>query len=81
LPSVMSIPGGESLVARVDGYRSVLNAYDTGREAETLLSSSDRSEGSQWAPRGGESLVTRPLIAVILPPCARYQQRSVKQVF
>ena len=26
---------------------------------ETLLSSSDRSEGSQRAPRGGESLVVR----------------------
>jgi hypothetical protein len=53
--------GGESLVVRVrvDGYRSILDAYDAGKEAETLLSSSDRSEGSQWAPCGGESLVVR----------------------
>jgi hypothetical protein len=25
--------GGESLVVRVDGYRSILDAYDAGREA------------------------------------------------
>jgi hypothetical protein len=50
---------GESLIAHVDGHRSVLNAYDTGREAETLLSSLNKSEGSQRAPRGGESLVAR----------------------
>jgi hypothetical protein len=37
---------GESLVDRVDGYRSILNAYDAGREAETLLNSLNRSEGS-----------------------------------
>jgi hypothetical protein len=52
--------GGESLVVRVGGCRSILNAYDAGKEAETLLSSSDdRSEGSQRAPCGGESLVVR----------------------
>jgi hypothetical protein len=51
--------GGESLVAHVDGYRSVLNAYDTGKEAKTLLSSLNRSEGSQRVLRGGESLVVR----------------------
>jgi hypothetical protein len=27
--------GGESLVVRVNGYRSILNAYNAGREAET----------------------------------------------
>jgi hypothetical protein len=37
--------GGESLVVCVDGYRSILNAYDAGREAETLLSFLNRSEG------------------------------------
>jgi hypothetical protein len=36
--------GGESLVVRVDGYRSILNTYDAGREAETLLSFLNRSE-------------------------------------
>jgi hypothetical protein len=52
--------GGESLVIRVkNNYRSILNAYDAGREAETLLSSLDRSKGSQRVPRGGESLVAR----------------------
>jgi hypothetical protein len=51
--------GGESLVVRVNGCRSIPDAYDAGKEAETLLSSSDRSEGSQRAPCGGESLVVR----------------------
>jgi hypothetical protein len=26
---------GKSLVVRVDGYRSILNAYDAGREADS----------------------------------------------
>jgi hypothetical protein len=53
--------GGESLVVRVNvnGYRSILDAYDAGREAKTFLSSLDRSEGSQRALCGGESLVVR----------------------
>jgi hypothetical protein len=53
--------GGESLVVRVnvDGYRSILNASDAGREAKTFLGSLNRSEGSQRAPCGGESLVVR----------------------
>jgi hypothetical protein len=39
--------GDESLIIRVNSYRSILNAYNAGREAETFLSSLDsRSEGS-----------------------------------
>jgi hypothetical protein len=37
---------GESLVVRVNGYRSILNASDAGKEAETLLYSLNKSEGS-----------------------------------
>jgi hypothetical protein len=32
--SQRALCGGESLVVRVDGYRSILDAYDAGREAE-----------------------------------------------
>jgi hypothetical protein len=39
--------GGESFVVRVNSYRSILNAYNAGREAEIFLSSLNRSEGSQ----------------------------------
>jgi hypothetical protein len=51
----------ESLVVRVDvnGYRSILDASDAGRETETLFSSLNRSEGFQRALYGGESLVVR----------------------
>jgi hypothetical protein len=40
--------GGESLVVRVNvnGYRSILNASNAGRETETFLGSLNRSEGS-----------------------------------
>jgi hypothetical protein len=51
--------GGESLIIRVDGYRSILNAYDVSREAETFFSSLNRSEGFQRALCGGESLIVR----------------------
>jgi uncharacterized protein YktA (UPF0223 family) len=51
--------GGESLVAYINGYRSVLNAYDTGKEAETFLNSLNRFKSLQWALRGGKSLVAR----------------------
>jgi hypothetical protein len=37
--------GGESLVVRVNGYRSILNAYDAGKEAETFLGSLNRFKG------------------------------------
>jgi hypothetical protein len=57
--SQRALCGGESLVVRVDGRRSILNAYDAGKEAKTLLSSLDRSKGSQRAPCGGESLIVR----------------------
>jgi hypothetical protein len=51
---------GESLVVRVkNNYRSILNAYDAGKEAKTLLSSLNKSEGSQRALYGGESLIIR----------------------
>jgi hypothetical protein len=36
--------GDKSLIIRVNGYRSVLNAYDAGKEAETFLSSLNKSE-------------------------------------
>jgi hypothetical protein len=57
--SQRALCGGESLVVRVNGCRSILNAYDAGREAKTLLSSLNRSEGSQRALYGGKSLVIR----------------------
>jgi hypothetical protein len=44
--SQRALRGDESLIVRVNGYRSVLDAYDTGKEAETFLSSLNRSEGS-----------------------------------
>jgi hypothetical protein len=59
--SQRALCGGESLVVRVNvnGYRSILNAYDAGKKAETFLSSLNRSEGSQRALYGGESLIVR----------------------
>jgi hypothetical protein len=33
--SQRALCGGESLIVRVDGYRSILDAYDAGREAAT----------------------------------------------
>jgi hypothetical protein len=52
---------GESLIVRVDvdGCRSILDASNAGREAETLLNSLDKSEGSQRASYEGESLIVR----------------------
>jgi hypothetical protein len=50
---------GENLVVRVNGYRSILNAYDAGKEAETFLNSLNRSEGSQRALYKGKSLIVR----------------------
>jgi hypothetical protein len=32
--SQRALCGGESLIVRINGYRSILNAYDAGREAE-----------------------------------------------
>jgi hypothetical protein len=55
----LALRGGESLVVRVNGYRSILNAYDTGKEAETFFSSLNKSEGTQRALCGGESLIVR----------------------
>jgi hypothetical protein len=49
----------ESLIVRIDGYRSILNAYDAGREAETFLNFLNRSKGSQRALCEGESFVVR----------------------
>jgi hypothetical protein len=57
--SQRALCGGESLIVRVNGYCSILDAYDAGREAKTLLSSLNRSEGSQRALCGGESLIIR----------------------
>jgi hypothetical protein len=37
--------GGESLVVRVNGYRSILHAYDAGKEAEAFLGSLNRFKG------------------------------------
>jgi hypothetical protein len=37
---------GESFIIRVNGYYSILNACDAGREAETFFSSLNRSKGS-----------------------------------
>jgi hypothetical protein len=37
--------GSESLIIRVNGYRSIFNAYDAGKKAETFLSSLNKSEG------------------------------------
>jgi hypothetical protein len=51
--------GGESLIVRVNGCRSILNASDAGREAKTFLNSLNRSEGSQRALYRGESLIIR----------------------
>jgi hypothetical protein len=37
--------GGESLIIHVNGYRSILNAYNAGKKAEIFLSSLNRSKG------------------------------------
>jgi hypothetical protein len=50
---------GKSLVVRVNGYRNIFNASDAGKEAETFLSSLNRSKGSQRVPREDKSLVAR----------------------
>jgi hypothetical protein len=53
--------GGESLVIRVNinGYCSILDAYNAGKETETFLSSLNRSEGFQRVLYGGENLIIR----------------------
>jgi hypothetical protein len=49
----------ESLITRVNSYCNILNAYNAAREAESLLNSLNRSEGSQRALYKGESLIAR----------------------
>jgi hypothetical protein len=51
--------GDKSLVVRVNGYYSILNASDAGKKAETFLNSLNKSEGSQRVLYKDESLIVR----------------------
>jgi hypothetical protein len=54
-----ALRGNKSLIVRVNvnGYRSIFNASDAGKETETFFNSLNKSEGFQRALYKDESLI------------------------